>query len=443
MSSSSLRVLVIGGGIGGLCLTQALKAAHVDVAVYERNPSPTDWLQGYRININPMGSRALYECLPPILWETFIATAGRPSAGFGFLTEQLKELLVLDEELMAGGASSPERAHHPVSRIALRHVLLGGLDDVVHFDKTFERYEQSSNGKVTAFFADGSSATGDVLVAADGANSRVRKQYLPQAERVETGAVSIGGKLTLNDQTRAWLPRALSTRMNMIMPPNRYFMFNAVFDHVYSPAEALSRVGARSEAAGLRTELLLENTEDYVLWAFAAHRDAYPANADTLDGRALQQLTTEMIAGWHPDLLRMVRESDPASVNLLSLKTSVSVEPWETTNVTLLGDAIHNMTPLAGMGANTALRDASSLARTLIAVDCGEASLLPALHTYEAQMLKYGFAAVRTSLQNTQRAISDSRFARFTGRAFFRLCSTFPALQRKAFGNNLPEREYS
>jgi 2-polyprenyl-6-methoxyphenol hydroxylase-like FAD-dependent oxidoreductase len=88
------------------------------------------------------------------------------------------------------------------------------------------------------------------------------------------------------------------------------------------------------------------------------------------------------------------------------------------------------------MGANTALRDASLLAHKLIAVNRGEASLLPAIHDYEAQMLKYGFAAVHESLQNTQRAISNSRFARLTGRTFFRLCSTFPALKRRAFSNN-------
>lgn len=436
MSSSPFHVVIIGGGIGGLCLVQALKTAGVSVAVYERNPSPTDWLQGYLININPMGSRALYKCLPPALWEAFIAIASKPSAGFGFLTEQLKELLVLDEALISSGETSPDKTHHPVSRIALRHILLAGLNDVIHFGKTFERYEQSSTGKVTAFFTDGSSVTGDVLVGADGANSRIRKQLLPQAQRVETGAFSISGKVLLNDQTRAWLPRSLTTRMNMITPADRYLMFNGAFDHVYSPTEARSRIGERAESAGLHTELLFHDVEDYVLWVFVAHRDAFPANADTLDGNALQKLTAEMIADWHPDLRRAVVESDPASVNLHSLKTSVPIEPWETTNVTLLGDALHNMTPLSGMGANTALRDASQLARTLIAVDRGEASLLPALHAYEAQMIKYGFRAVRQSLQNTQRAISNSRLSRFTGRIFFRLCSTFPALKRKVFGDN-------
>ena len=49
--------------------------------------------------------------------------------------------------------------------MTLRQVLLTGLEDVVHFDKTFTRYEQRDDGTVTAHFADGTSATGDLLVA--------------------------------------------------------------------------------------------------------------------------------------------------------------------------------------------------------------------------------------------------------------------------------------
>ncbi|MET1083726.1 MAG: NAD(P)-binding protein, partial [Burkholderiales bacterium] len=59
-----LNVMIIGGGIGGLCLAQALHRAGIRVTVYERTEARTDWLQGYRIHINPHGSRALHDCLP-------------------------------------------------------------------------------------------------------------------------------------------------------------------------------------------------------------------------------------------------------------------------------------------------------------------------------------------------------------------------------------------
>src|SRR5438874_1400749 len=95
--TKNLRVAVIGGGIGGLCLAQGLRKAGVDtIAVYERDQSQVDRLQGYRVHIDPNGSRALHECLPPRLWEAFLATTGK-GGGFGFLTEQLGEVLVPDE----------------------------------------------------------------------------------------------------------------------------------------------------------------------------------------------------------------------------------------------------------------------------------------------------------------------------------------------------------
>ena len=66
-----------------------------------------------------------------------------------------------------------------------------------------------------------------------------------------------------------------------------------------------------------------------------------------------------------------------------------------------LGDAIHIM-PANGSGANSALRDASHLAHSLIAVASQGARLLPALHDYEIEMLRSSFGAVRTSLQGFQ-----------------------------------------
>ena len=77
--SSQFRVGIIGGGTGGLCLAQALHKAGVPVAVYERSGVRTDRLQGYRVHINPKGSRALHECLPADQWQAFVETCG--SAG--------------------------------------------------------------------------------------------------------------------------------------------------------------------------------------------------------------------------------------------------------------------------------------------------------------------------------------------------------------------------
>ncbi len=67
-------------------------------------------------------------------------------------------------------------------------------------------------------------------------------------------------------------------------------------------------------------------------------------------------MIARLIEHWHPDLRRLVTESDPGTVSLLPIRTSVPVGPWPTSTITLRGDAIHRMTPMRGIGANIALR---------------------------------------------------------------------------------------
>ncbi|KAI9341539.1 hypothetical protein DFJ73DRAFT_778832 [Zopfochytrium polystomum] len=66
---------------------------------------------------------------------------------------------------------------------------------------------------------------------------------------------------------------------------------------------------------------------------------------------------------WDGRILQMVKRSMGLSV--MVLRSAERVGPWETTNVTLLGDAIHSMTPFRGTGANTAIEDAYDLAKCL------------------------------------------------------------------------------
>ncbi len=429
MSFTPLHVVIIGGGIGGLCLAQGLKATGVSVAVYERNSS-TSWLEGYRIHINPVGSRALHACLPPVLWEAFMATAGTPPAGLCFLTEQLQELVVIADTFMSNKDGNPIDAHYPVNRLALRHVLLVGLENVVHFEKVFERYERTPEGRVTAYFVDGTSATGDVLVAADGANSRVRQQYLPQAPRREIGAAAIGGKVLLTEQTRAWLPLQLGGRLNLIMPPDRYCLFTAPFERKPGSVEVQSLARERAKEASLNPDLLVDTTQDYLLWALIASSSEYPVEMQRLTEEGLLRVAGQMMERWHPQLRRLVAASAPQSVSFTSFKTSTVIGPWESTNVTLLGDAIHNMPPVGGLGGNMALRDAWSLARGLMDVQQGRSALLPAITSYEAEMRTHGFAAVRAALEYTQLAITNKRLQRLGSRIWFRACRALPPLKQ-------------
>ena len=126
-----------------------------------------------------------------------------------------------------------------------------------------------------------------------------------------------------------------------------------------------------------------------------------------------------MVRDWDPTLRRIFAECDPATIVGMRFRQSTLVDPWPATTVTVLGDAIHNMTPVGGLGANSALRDAAALAQQLIAVRDG-APLVPAIAAYETRMRDWGFTAVRQSRNNAQRAITSNPRARRASRAYFR-----------------------
>lgn len=420
MTTPPLRVLIIGAGIGGLALGQALVAAGgIDVHLCERNHDATAWLDGYRININPDGSRALHHCLPTSVWEAFVATSPTPPGGISFRTEQLRELFTITREDMTGGSTDPADGQYGVSRRVLRTLLLTGLDDRIRFGAEFERYTVGTDGTVTAYFADGSSTSADVLVGADGANSRVRTQYLPHAERVLSDVGGIAARVPLDDATRAWLPTCLTSGMTLVMPTSgRWSMFTSAFPGRDALTTAISQ-GVGLAGRGLDEDRLLDDADDYILWSVLADHRALPADVLDLDGPDVLELAGRMVHGWDPALRRLVAEAVPSTARAIRFRQSTLVEPWPASTVTVLGDAIHNMTPVGGLGANSALRDAAALADQLVAARDG-APLVSAIAAYEAQMRDWGYAAVRASSANARRAASSSPVARRMGRAYFR-----------------------
>ena len=426
MADPPLRVLIIGAGIGGLTLGHALAAADgVDVQICERSRVAADWLDGYRININPHGSRALHQCLPPALWEAFVATSTTPPGGITFRTERLRELFTITRDDMTGGSSDPADGQYGVSRTVLRSLLLAGLEDHIRFGAEFERYSVAPDRTVTAHFTDSSTTTADVLVGADGANSRVRGQYLPHAERTLSDAAGIAARLPLDDNTRHWLPPFLANGMTLVMPkPGSWSMFTSAF----TGREALTSAIAGGVAVG---GLDLATVDDYVLLSLIADHRRLPANIVEVDGPTLQKTALDMVDGWNPVLRRMVAECDPATIAGMRFRQSTVVDPWPSSTVTVLGDAIHNMTPVGGLGANSALRDAAALARHLIATRDG-VPLLNAIAAYERQMRDWGYAAVRESGRNAERAIASNPFARRAGRTYFRARRVLHTLDRRA-----------
>jgi 2-polyprenyl-6-methoxyphenol hydroxylase-like FAD-dependent oxidoreductase len=403
------RVVIIGAGTGGLCLAHGLRSNGMDVKIFERDQTPEDRLQGYRLNISATGNRALAACLPTENYRRFVAASARSSTGVGFFDQNVKRLLCIEVPKLDRAALDSER---PVSRIALRKVLLDGVEDLVAFGRTFTAYENGESGEVIARFEGGSAVHCDLLVGADGAGSRVARQLLPHARRIDTGLVVVSGRFPLDEEARRETPEAVFRGPTLIMGPAGVFMFASAVEYLPEAEHVY-------------------DTDEYVMWGISARREDFDLHGapDDLDAATAQALALRRMEGWAPALRRMVERADPNFTTAFAIKTASEVAPWQTRNVTLLGDALHNMTPFRGMGANAALYDASALKEALVRVSECDGDLVRELAGYERDMIDHGFAAVRASLTNMERFHAKSPLKRLTTKTMFRLVDAVPSLQ--------------
>jgi 2-polyprenyl-6-methoxyphenol hydroxylase-like FAD-dependent oxidoreductase len=378
-SSAPLHVLIIGGGIGGLCLAQGLTKSGISVAVYERDTSARFRNQGYRIGVKDTGARALHDCLPEHLFNLCVATSIRQATRMVFTDEQLHPKFSKPIPRVEPGVSG-----FGVNRLTLREILLAGLDDVVHFGKTFHHYQQTDSGRVRAYFADGESATADLLVGADGTNSAVRHLLAPDAV-IDELHWAVYGRTPVTAGTVDWVPDVLVDTFNRVIGPS---------DTAFAVATCRPLEPVAGAAARLAPGLRLTDMPDYFSWTMPLIEE----RLRTADAATLHRAASDMVDGWHPAVRRMVAEADAPATFPVCITSARPVRPWDTANVTLLGDAIHTMSPGRGDGANIALKDARLLRDALVEVVAGRVSLQRAKARYEAEMLGYGFQAVADSL---------------------------------------------
>jgi 2-polyprenyl-6-methoxyphenol hydroxylase-like FAD-dependent oxidoreductase len=405
-----LEVLIIGAGTGGLCLAHGLIASGLKVRVFERDRTPTDRLQGYRLHISATGNRALQACLPAENFERFVRASAISNTAVSFFDSKLNRLLQID--IPPADRMAPE-SERPISRIALRKILLEGLEDVVVFDKTFVSYELDPEGRVSVQFKDGSSAIGDIVVGADGASSPVRGQLLPGARRLDTGIIVLSGKFSLDGAARRETPTAVFRGPTLIMGADGCFLFASVVEY---PPDA-SRI---------------YDSDEYVMWGFSAHRELLAPDIDFagLSGEQVKALALTHMKNWHPALRRLVERADPGTMTSFEAKSAEPIAPWKTGAVTLLGDAVHNMTPFRGMGANMALRDAAALRDALVSIAQGREEPTAALGAYEREMIERGFAAVNASLAEMRRLHARSPMSRILSRLVYRTVDAVKPLQK-------------
>ena len=376
-----MKVLIAGAGLGGLTLAQSLRSHGIDVEIFERDAGPWDRPQGYRLHLDADALGAAREVLPAELHAVFAATV-QPTEPFttilGTDLSVVRRLPAHDDhgDVWPGNPAG----HANADRATLRQILLSGLENTVQFGKTLEHYASSADG-VTAHFADGSQACGDVLVGADGIRSAVRRQRAPHAETVDAGITAIYGRLPPAAAEPLVPAETLKDIFTIASDSRKVFLGLGSVRFPTSPVAAANRL-----APGIS----MRDQEDYVVCIVGGRHAYFPDSTGDL-----REVAAETLRDWPAGAADLIRNADPAAFFPVEMYTSVPTTLDTPVNVTLLGDAIHAMTPTLGRGANVAMRDGTLLGRALHRVADGELGLSESLAGYEEDMLSYGFSVVR------------------------------------------------
>jgi salicylate hydroxylase len=334
-----MKVLIVGGGIGGLAAALGLRRAGHHVTVLER--SPVSGELGSGLVLAPNGVRAL-DLLDEGCGRRVreVGGGGDTSTPFPFLTPAGK---VKSASVFADLESRWGAPLLPIRRRDLHAVLRAALpDEVVQLGRRVEGIEEDA-AQVTARLAGGDRLSADLLVGADGVRSQVRRQVADGAELRYLGVTSVRGVAKVGD-------------------------------HPYANGFLTQGPGLQVFTAALG--------DGGLYWAATinAPEGTWPAlDVETARARLLAR-----VRGWHHPLPDVVADTPPEDLVVTDIHDLAPLPRWSTARVTLLGDAAHPMSPFMGMGANTALEDAATLAHRLPAAgEVPPGALAAALGSYE------------------------------------------------------------
>lgn len=393
----NLHVSIIGAGLGGLCLAQGLARAGIDFDVYERDARTDSRVQGYRLRIDATGQAALAHCLPPDLYALFqqsCSTHDRPGALLDARLRPLPQRASATWRL-DDADTAPDRSAH---RQTLREILLAGLEGHVHFGHGCAGMD-AGGPRLEGI----RTRPGTLVVAADGVHSALRRQHLPHTVPADTGTVTIFGMAPAGSLAPDGLPADLRDGAGVV--------FGAGYALVL---DAMQLAALPALAQRLAPGCTLTAVPGYQYWAIIGERRAVlgadDADAathanrqdDTATGARWQQAAQRLLAPVHPALATMVAASDPRGIALKTVYQAPPLPQWSQAGLAFLGDAVHAMSPAGGLGANTALADAQSLATRLAQV-CKGLPLGQALQDYEADLRARGDRAVQQSAEAAAR----------------------------------------
>jgi 2-polyprenyl-6-methoxyphenol hydroxylase-like FAD-dependent oxidoreductase len=346
-----MTIAIVGAGLGGLALARVLHVHGIDSVVHERESSREARGQGGMLDIHS-GQRALREAG---LIEEFYAIARGEGQDMRLL-EPDGTLLLQEDTPDDAPLDRPE-----VDRADLRNLLLDSLPEgTVQWGHA---YTSADSGVLR--FADGSTATYDLLVGADGANSQVRALLTDvRPTHIGQNVVEIG------------IPDIDHTHPDLAAMVGR--------GTYWVVGNGISLAAQRNGDGRVRIGISFYHTgEDW----FATSRIPFD------DPAAARARLIELLPGWDPRITALIAASDDTVVPRSMTTLPVGLTWPSNPTVTLVGDAAHLM-PAVGEGANMALLDGAALGLALAAHPDDHAA---AVKEYEAEMFERTGAAARMS----------------------------------------------
>lgn len=399
MPPQPLPVIIVGAGITGLLLAQALHRSSIPCTIHERDPNADHRGKGWGLTIH-WALDDLLSLLPPHLVdrlpETYVdpaASAAGENGNFLFFNLRSGEALW----------KVPPNRRIRVAREKLRRLLMEGLD--VRWGETFVGLKDTEEGVAAEFEGtDGGAAVeGRILVGCDGTTSSVRKILFPggRANNYELPVRLLGVSTVY--------PQELSSKARELDP----FFYQAgdpLTDafHWFSFLDSPSSNNREGE---------LRNGQDCQILVSWPHRRGFlgeeaPIDVPKENGERVS-LMKRIAKGWASPFAELF-ESLPEDVEVKTIRLEDWVPPtandvdWTQApgaqRVALVGDSGHAMTMFRGEAANHGIMDVKVLLAQLLPILQGEkvtitADLEDAIRRYRSEMTKRTAPAVLNSRQ--------------------------------------------
>ncbi|MER6347570.1 FAD-dependent monooxygenase [Streptomyces sp. NPDC001595] len=327
------RVLISGGGIGGIATALALQQQGIDSVVFERAPQLRDGGAGLHIWTNGMLA------LDHLGLADQVAKIAPAQDVCHFATSTGR---IIGDWPVGQFVERYGRPTVAIGRSDLHGILRDAVTAPIVTGAQVTGYTEDEDG-VTVHFADGGSERGDLLIGADGVHSAVRAQLLGPQPPDYTGYIAWRGHARLGPEE---------------FPPG-------TFRALFGPG---TRFTYYDIAPGV------------VHWMSVANGPAGGRDRGTPE-QTLDMLRARH-AGWTDPVRRILDATDPGSILRGDVVDRKPDKVWGRGRVTLLGDAAHAVSFNIGQGACLAVEDALVLAGHLAAPG---ADVTAALRAYEAE----------------------------------------------------------